>query len=339
MACAKHFPGHGDTDVDSHLDLPVISHNRQRLDSIELYPFKVLSDKGIQSMMIAHLDVPALGTNANTPTTLSAPTIQDLLKGTLGFDGIVFTDALEMKGVTKHYGPGEVALKAFLAGNDMLVLPDNLEEAFARMVEAIKDGTISSEALEDRVKRILAAKYHLGLNDYEPLRLDKVSDIVRSPSALALKRNLFEKSLTVASNEKNLIPIANIQQRFVTVAIGSDSETPFQSRLGSYISAEHLFVTHNQFAQKKKAFKEKMNGAGIVIISLHDMNKYASKDFGLSSEEVDWINEIRESKSVILVVFGSPYSLEFFDDQEQILLAFEDDPMMQDVAAQGLMGV
>ncbi|MEM9850293.1 MAG: glycoside hydrolase family 3 N-terminal domain-containing protein, partial [Bacteroidota bacterium] len=169
MASAKHFPGHGDTDTDSHLDLPIINHDKARLDSIELYPFRILAEQNIGSMMVAHLNIPALDKRANRPTTLSRSTITTLLRNEIGFDGIIFTDALEMKGVTKHFEPGEVEAEAVLAGNDVLLLPEDIGAAFETIKAYMDEGKIAKEQVEASVKRILQAKYRLGLTEVQEI--------------------------------------------------------------------------------------------------------------------------------------------------------------------------
>ena len=340
MACAKHFPGHGDTDVDSHYDLPIINHDMNRLDSIELYPFQVLIDKGVQSIMVAHLSVPALDTAKNTPTTLSKKTITGVLKERMGFKGLIFTDALEMKGVTKHYGPGEVALKAFQAGNDMLVLPDDLKAAYNRMKEALDHGEIQEADVESRVKKVLRAKYDLGLNKVNEIRVEEIEKEIFRPEAIALKQSLYEQALTVVANQRNLIPVVDLEhQNFATLSIGSGKKTSFQKRLDSYIKVRHFHVKHQNFSSQIESIEKKLAKYDHLIISVHDMSMYASKDFGLSPSQVAWLNKIANKKTVTLIIFGSPYSLKFFPDQKHMIMAYEDDPLMQDAAAQGLMGV
>ncbi len=339
MACAKHFPGHGDTDVDSHYDLPVINHSRRRLDSIELYPFRVLVGKGLQSVMVAHLNVPALDTATNIATTLSAKTVTGLLKEEMGFRGLIFTDALEMKGVTKHFGPGEVALKAFKAGNDILVLPDNLGTAYARIKEALDKGEITEAEIRSRVLKVLRAKYDLGLHHFKPLEPESVEKTVMSPEAIALKQNLYEQALTVVSNGQKTIPIVDISTpEYATLAIGSAAKTAFQERLDDYLTAKHFQITRKGFGAGIGAIERKLPDFDQIIITLHGMNKYAHRDFGLTNEERAWIRKIATQHKVTLVIFGSPYSLKYFEDLQNIVMAYEEDPLMQDVAAQGLMG-
>ena len=152
MACAKHFPGHGDTDVDSHKDLPVVNKTLAQLDTLELYPFKKLVDAGIQSMMIAHLSIPALEKEPHVPTTLSRNTVTNLLKNKMGFKGLIFTDALNMQGVAKYFAPGETDVRAFIAGNDVLLFSQDVPTAIAKIKAAIAAGKVSVKDLERSVK-------------------------------------------------------------------------------------------------------------------------------------------------------------------------------------------
>ena len=163
LACAKHFPGHGDTNVDSHVDLPVINQSMERLDSLELYPFRMLAQNGVGSFMVAHLSVPALDPRANHPTSLSRPVITDLLRKKMGFQGLIFTDAMEMKGVTKHFGPGLADVEVFRAGNDVDLLPENLGAALSALQMAVDSGAIDKNQLYESCKRVLRSKYRLGI--------------------------------------------------------------------------------------------------------------------------------------------------------------------------------
>ena len=235
MACAKHFPGHGDTDVDSHYDLPVIPHDFERLDSIELFPFQVLAERGIGSMMVAHLQVPALDERPNRPTTLSYNTITRLLQEGLGFKGLVFTDGLGMKGVTKHFNPGQVEAEALLAGNDVLLLPEDMEAAMGEIRRYLAEGKLHWEELEKSVKKILRSKYELGLQRFEPLRTDSLRQRLNTGEAEALKRHLFAEALTLVRNRNGLIPFQRINSiNMACLSIGAEALTPFQRRLLDY---------------------------------------------------------------------------------------------------------
>ncbi|MDX1408901.1 MAG: glycoside hydrolase family 3 N-terminal domain-containing protein, partial [Saprospiraceae bacterium] len=310
MACAKHFPGHGDTDVDSHLDLPVIPHPRSRLDSIELYPFDVLIDKGVQSIMVAHLQVPALDPDPEVPTTLSKPVVTRLLRDSLGFEGIVFTDALEMKGVTKHHAPGDLELTALLAGNDILTLPLRIDQAVARLIEAYHNGDLTEERLAASVKRILRSKYLLGLHRIIPL--NPRPDLF-APEAIALKTKLIEEALTVVANNNDLLPLREVSGlEMASLFIGQPGKSQFQKRLDSYAGMKHVAVTQEQLIKRSSSLMPALAIKERVIVGLAGMNKYAQKDFGLRPATLDFLKELNEKTEVILVIFGSPYALTFF---------------------------
>ncbi len=334
LACAKHFPGHGDTDVDSHLDLPVINHSRERLDSIELMPFRVLFEKGVGSVMVAHLHVPALDPRPNRPTTLSRNTVTNLMKQELDFQGLVFTDALEMKGVTKHFRSGQVEAEALMAGNDVLVLPEDIEAALREIKAYIADGRISPKQVEVSIKNMLRTKYRLGLTKYEPIPVDSIREDLNNKHALALKRKLYENAITLVRNEENLLPFGKLNIKMASLAIGAESKTPFQQRVDSYANVEH-FNTGKEVAP---GLFNQLKDKDIVIVSLHDMSAFASKNYGLTQSAHDLIGNLSKETKVVLVVFGPPYSLKDFDYVSWILEAYEEDPMAQEAAAQALFG-
>lgn len=338
MACAKHFPGHGDTDVDSHLDLPSITHDRARLDSIELFPFRELARQGVGSFMIAHLNVPALDTGMNRPTTLSRYTVTELLRKEMGFEGLAFTDALEMKGVTKHFKPGEVEAEALLAGNDMLVLPENMEAAFREIKRYIADGRIAQSEVDEHVQRVLRAKYRLGLTTFAPISTDSLDQQLNSPEAIALKWKLYEHSLTLARNKGNLLPIKKMSTDMAALSIGASAKPKFQARLESYKKMP-LFQSPKEISSSERSrLLQTLGKKELVIVSLHGMSSFASQGYGLSKSALDFLETLARRTQVVLVVFGTPYSLRHFDQIDPVLVAYEDDPIAQDLAAQALFG-
>ena len=219
LACAKHFPGHGDTDVDSHYDLPVITHDMNRLDSIELRPFHRLIAKGVNSIMVAHLQVPALEDRPNTPTTLSYNTVTSLLKERMGFTGIIFTDAMDMKGVTKHHPSGLAEAKAIEAGNDMLCLPSDVGLAVQAIKEFMAEGKISEMRLAESVKKILLEKYHLGLTSFVPISNKGLEADIFNFDAKNIANKLIEKSLTIVRDDQNIFPLKNISPKTAALDI------------------------------------------------------------------------------------------------------------------------
>jgi beta-glucosidase-like glycosyl hydrolase/CubicO group peptidase (beta-lactamase class C family) len=341
LSCAKHFPGHGDTDTDSHLDLPVIRHSRARLDSVELYPFRVLIEKGLPAVMIAHLQIPALDSTPNLPTTLSRPVVTDLLRRDLGFEGLIMTDALEMKGVTKHYAPGEVELKALLAGNDMLVLPENIHAAIDTLTRALRTNRLTQSELEEHVKRILWSKYNLGLTDVRNVitPLDRVHDQVNDIGAQIVKRALIENAITVVSNKENLIPIQTLDNLSVgTLMLGTSKTGIFEERVDAYIEAEHFAVQFGSISKGGNALIKKLKDKDLVIVGIRGLSRKANESFGVSEALVDFLEHLSSETKVIVVVFGSPYALKYFDQLPNIIVAYEDDPLIQDLVVQGIFG-
>ncbi len=220
LACAKHFPGHGDTETDSHFDLPTIHHDRARLENIEFFPFRTLSNSGLASMMVAHLNLPAIDDRSNRPTTLSKFAITDILRQDFGFQGLIFTDALEMKALTKHFPAGIAEAEAFMAGNDVLLLSENVDAAINKIKQYLNEGKITIEMVNASVKRILQAKYKAGLNNRTFINTEKVIEEVNSNRAYALKSKLIEKSITLVTDNKDLVPISVIQgERIASLSI------------------------------------------------------------------------------------------------------------------------
>lgn len=339
MACAKHFPGHGDTDVDSHYDLPVIPHSMRRLDSVELYPFRVLSQHGVGSMMVAHLHVPILDATLDLPTTLSRKVITALLKHSIKFNGLIFTDALEMKGVTKNFPCGEIEIRALEAGNDMLLLPEDIVMAIEEIKAAVKNGRLSQADLDARVKKVLRAKYRLGLTKPQVIPLEGIHEDLNSPQAIALKRKLVTNALTLLRNKKNLIPFQELDKTsYASLSMGADTLTFFQRTLSLYTGMEHLQSGKAVNAEERKALISKLKTKDVVIVGLHRMSKYAKDHFGLTESQIDFLKDLRKETKVVLVVFGNPYSLESFEGYDWLLEAYDDDPITQELAAQGLFG-
>ncbi len=337
MACAKHFPGHGDTDVDSHLDLPVIPHSRERLDTLELYPFKILINQGVQSIMVAHLDIPALDA-VHKPTTLSQKVVTDLLKKELNFKGLVFTDGLEMKGVTKHFKDGEVEAEAILAGNDIMLLPESTPNAFKTVKKYIKDGKLTWERIYESTKKILHAKYKMGLHNYRPKSPKNLIEDLNAPRKRALKRKLIQNALTLVRNDDNIVPIKDTQQKIAVISIGKNSKTTFQETALKYGSFSYYNTPKEVSSTKRKNLLALTKNKDLVIIGIHDMVRHASKQFGITASTRQLIEDISAQNKVMLVIFGNPYSLKFFDKQRNVLVAYEGDKDFQDLAAQALFG-
>ncbi|MDQ3015714.1 MAG: serine hydrolase [Bacteroidota bacterium] len=341
LPSAKHFPGHGDTNVDSHLDLPVIAHSMQRLEQVELYPFQQLINAGIGSIMVAHLHVPAIDSTPNLSTTLSSPTINGLLVGKMGFNGLIITDALEMKGVTKNYDAGQIATMAFTAGNDMLLLPSDIVLAFNTLKEGFKKGKLDTRVLDEKVRKILNAKLKLGLDSLSLPTPEYATKMAFDPYATGVKHKLIEGSITVVQNKRALIPLVNLtDMRYATVSIGSTKVTPFQSRLNSYIQATNYSLPKSLEGVDQTEIINELKKYQRVIIGIHNGNNKPSEMYGLTKEILGFIQNInRQQEDIILVVFGSPYSLKYFENIDHLIVSYEDTPETEDITAQGIAGV
>ncbi|KAA3633409.1 MAG: beta-N-acetylhexosaminidase [Bacteroidetes bacterium] len=339
LGCAKHFPGHGDTDVDSHYDLPKIMHSRSRLDSMELYPFRILSWKGVGSMMVAHLEVPSLEERPNRPTTLSRNTVTNLLRKELGFEGIIFTDALEMKGVTKHFAPGQVEAEALLAGNDVLLLPEDMEAAIREINKYLEEGKLSQKQLDESVKRVLRAKYRLGLSSFTPIETNNIRQELNTSEARALKQKLIENALTLVRNENNLIPLKKLEGlKLGSISLGVTKKSAFQARMDNYAQVEHFQNRKEISADRKKYLIGQLKDKDVVIVGIHNMTGSAKQSYGITAQQRDFIGTLSQHTKVIITVFGTPYSLKFFDNNDWVLQAYQDELMVHDAAAQALFG-
>ncbi len=339
LACAKHFPGHGDTDVDSHLDLPLIPHDRHRLDSIELFPFRQLAQRNLGSIMIAHLQVPAIDSTAHLPTTLSPLAVDGILRKQWGYRGLIVTDGLGMKGVTKYFPPGELEAMALVAGNDLLLLPQDVPAAKAAIRRYVAEGKLSAERIAESVRRILRLKYWLGLNDYKPVSLANLRADLNNPHAQALKKQLYQHALCWVADEGKSLPFRQIDSLgLASLSLGASGRTPFQQRLSSYAEMQHFSLAAEISESKARRYLRLLKPYQWVIVGLHGLSPYASRNFGLKPSALNFLKKLNEQNRVVLVVFGTPYLLEKLEDFSYILLAHEDDPFAQDVAAQALFG-
>jgi beta-N-acetylhexosaminidase len=338
MACAKHFPGHGDTDVDSHVDMPVIKHDYRRLDSLEMYPFKVLAQHGIQSMMVGHLHVPAIDNTPNRPMSLSERAIKKILREKMGFDGLVFTDGMEMKGVTKYFKSGEAEVQALKAGNDVLCLPESVPAAFTAIKAALQSGRLSQEDINTSVKRILRSKFQLNLTRYVPISLNNIRADLNTPAAQAIKTRLIENAITLVRNEDGILPIQQLEnKKIASLAIGAVNRTTFQRRLSNYAKITH-FNAEKNIPNSEQLFQN-LSKYNTIIVSVHDVTgKGASASFGISDATRQLLDRLNRATKVIFVNFANPYSLKYFDNIGNIVESYSEDETTQDVTAQAIFG-
>lgn len=337
LACAKHFPGHGDTDVDSHYGLPIINHDLTRLDSIELYPFKVLSQHGVGSMMIAHLNIPAYDDRKNVPSSLSQNVVTDLLRKDLGYNGLIFTDGLEMAGARKAYKGGEVEAQALIAGNDVLLLPRSVSDAVKAVKKALADGRLSQDDFERKVKKVLTAKYRLGLTSAQKIEMNGIRSDLNNYQATDLNRRLIENAITAVRNKDGLLPL-NTLGDYASISIGRGYKTTFQKQLGKLSKMSHYYTNNDISSSQRNSLVRKLKNKEAVIISFQDLNKSVKSRFGVRSSALSLVKELAKHTKVIVVNFGSPYALKYFDNVDWLIEAYEENRVTQEVAAGAVFG-
>lgn len=336
LASAKHFPGHGDTASDSHYSLPILDFDFERLDSIELYPYKELFKGSLASVMVAHLSVKALEPNAALPTSLSYNVITKLLKEKLNYNGLILTDALNMKGASSYAQPGEIDLAAILAGNDILLIPEDVPAAVAKIKNALKESILTEERLMYSVRKILKAKYWAGLHNYELVKLENINEELNTIDDELLHRKLVENSVTLLKNESEIFPIQNLENKKIAyVKLGDAANNDFIEMLKNYddvdvVSGENL----NQLMTKLEPYN-------LVIIGYHKSNNNPWKDYKFTNNDLVWLQEIARSKRVIVDVFASPYSLlqlKSFKNIEGLLVSYQNSKLSQEISAQMIFG-
>lgn len=339
LACAKHFPGHGDTDTDSHLDLPIIQANKNRLDSLELHPFKKMIEAGVASMMTAHLYIPSLDNTKNQASTLSPKIVQNLLREELKFDGLIFTDALNMKGVAKFYEPGEVEVKALLAGNDVLLFSEDVPLAIQQIKKAIKKKKITWKEIEYHVKKILKAKKWAGLNKWKKIDLERLNKDLNQNKHQAIIEDIYENAMTLVRNNENKIPLKfNSKEKYDCFLVGGDKNNSFIKNLSFYEKVSAKKIAWEANSKDLKSLKEKLLNAKNPIVTIHLPNPYAHKNFGVKMPIVEFLKDVNYRNPLTIVVFGNPYALKYFDFASTLICAYQDEKLAQQAAAAALVG-
>jgi beta-N-acetylhexosaminidase len=330
----KHFPGHGDTATDSHYALPLVTASKDHLEKVELYPYKRMFDEGMVSVMVAHLSVPSLESDAAVPSSLSKSVVTDLLKNELGFDGLIFTDALNMKAASNFKKPGDIDVEAFLAGNDVLLFSENVPVAVEKLRTAYQEGKITEDRLVESVKKILRYKYKIGLNAYEPVELINLYNELNASSKNALTYQLYENAVTVIKNKEEVLPIKDLEQKIAYIKLGDDDNTKFLSTLKKYTEVTEIKETNLD------SVKKQLKDFSTVIMGFHKSDK-AWKNHDFNTKEIQWIDEISKQNNVILDVFTKPYSLlqlSNYDAIKTIMVSYQNSPIAQEVSAQIIFG-
>jgi len=341
IATGKHFPGHGDTGTDSHLDMPIIQVGRERLGAIELVPFKAAIDAGMQGIMTAHIAVPAIS-GETIPATVSHKVLTGLLRADLGFDGIVFTDAMDMAAVNRLYPRGEAAVRAVMAGADVILMPRDVKAAIDAIVEAIDEGRLTEARLDESVGRLLRLKEDLGLAEERAVPLERVPQLVGVPEHMEMAREVAERSITLIQNGRNLLPLLGTRRARVTsVSFRSPGDVLsgryFDSRLRE--TYPRLVATSVDESTNSEAYEALLSRAGrsdLVVVSVY--SNYAGR-VEIPEATMEFVKELsRRGVTHVVISFGNPYLISLFPDAQAYLLAWSSAQVSQQAAADALFG-
>lgn len=341
MGTAKHFPGHGDTNVDSHFDLPLISHSRARLDSIELYPFNKLIGEGIGCIMTAHLNLPALDTTKGLAATLSSFIITDLLQKQMGFKGLIITDAMNMKGITKYFKPGEAEAKALAAGNDVIEFVTDVEAAIRETKNYITSKKLSRVDIAFKCRKNLAMKYWAGLNHILPVNQENIVNDLSPITSKALIRDLYANALTVLNNNQDEIPIKHLQNiKIATLAINRENPSIFQQRIASYHPSDNFFFNSSDTSNPDGIIK-KLADYDLVIAGVFGLDQRPNKGFGIEPVLNNLIEKLVRNNKTIITWFGNPYGIDkikSLKDAGGLILAYQENEYTEELSAQLIFG-
>jgi beta-N-acetylhexosaminidase len=339
MACAKHFPGHGDVSVDSHYDLPVISKTMDQLDSLELFPFKAIFEAGVGSVMVAHLSIPAIDNTANKPTSLSFANITTLMREKLGYKGLTFTDALEMKGVAKYFPSGEAAVQSLIAGNDMLCLPADVPQTIEATKKAIAEGRLSWQGVYDKCRRVLLAKYRYVAGHSGPVSTENLEADLNSQVPV-LRKAVAEKALTVLQMDAGWKTLERDAGEVLLVQFGGRDK----GALANYLEARGakvLMVGLNGAGGNEAIKAAKKKSAKRVIVTVQGLGRNPATKFGLGDTAIQTIEALGQNDHAGLVLMGNPYALGALEKAQfkTVAVAYEDDAVFQGVVFDWLTGL
>lgn len=337
LASAKHFPGHGDTDKDSHHSLPTVGYPMQRLEQVELLPYQKLINHGLGSVMVAHLNVPAMD-NTGTPSSLSKPIIQGYLRDSLEFHGLIFTDALNMRGVADLYPPGEVDVRALLAGNDILLFSEDVPTAKKKIKAAIDDGRITEREIDRRVMKILSAKSWMGLEQKKHVEPRNIVKDLHPESSDLLNRQIFEKAMTLLLNKDKLIPIRELEgKKIACIVAGTEPGYTFGNTLQKYSDVDLLEYD----GQSKNELLNNLSNYDLVIMGIYTSNASPWKSYRIDPDIKQFVRRLTLQNKTIISLFANPYSLRDFPEAstaDGLLMAYQNHPDAESIAAQVIFG-
>ena len=341
LACAKHFPGHGDTDKDSHKTLPVINHSKYRLKKIELQPFDYLIKNGLGSIMTAHLFIPSLDNNENTPISLSENVVNGLLTEEMGFNGLKFTDGLNMKAVSDLYEPGELDVKALIAGNDIMLCAEDVPKAIKLIKKAISSGDISEQNIHQKCKKILMAKSWMNLDDFQTIDISSIDDSLTTEKTQKINYGLIKSSITLLQNYDDIIPLKRLDTlKIASLSIGKNFNS-FQESLNLYAKVDTFSINEGADIKNQALVLDQLSKYNLVIVSVHKSNANAWKDFKISKNTDIFLQTIALQSKVVLSVFANPYSINSFlftDNFDAMVLGYQNSSLAQHIVAQSIFG-
>ena len=340
MACAKHFPGHGDVSVDSHLDLPVITKSRTSLDSLELYPFREIFKAGIGSVMIAHLSIPSVDPDTKRASSLSYNNVTKLMKNELGYQGLSFTDALEMQGVKKFFPNGDASVESIIAGNDMLCLPGDISASIKKIKQAVKDKRLSWDDINNKVKRVLMAKYNYVLPSIQPINTSNITRELNSKIP-ELRKQVAANAITLLRNDDPAVFPLPVSQnnKIAYVGIGINGDNAFAARMKSQYNADVYYFNYQSDASRIPSMMDMLKKKyDAVVVGVHNYTRYPANNFGISAASVQLLNQLQETKSITFF-FGNPYAIKNICAAKNIVACYEDDDIFQNAAIDILQGL
>lgn len=341
LACAKHFPGHGDTDADSHFALPKVKDNIECLDSLAFFPFSALINKGVAGVMVAHLCVPALEKDTSLASSISPRIIKKILIDSLKFKGLIFTDALNMKGVADFHKPEDLNYLAYKAGNDFLTCPEKVKESIDYIEQQVSSGNLPVEEVNRKCRKILLAKYAVGLSTYKPIAIDNLVLDLNTSSSELLKRKVIEQGITLLKGN-DLIPLKRLDTlKIAYVEVGKSKGQNFLNQLEMYSAITTFSINSESSLNSFDSLLIALDPYNLIIVGCHAIETRASKNYGISSQTSNFIFDLSFRKKVIVDIFGNPYSLNRIGNLSSLgglIISFDNSNLCQSLSAQMIFG-
>ncbi len=337
----KHFPGHGNTSTDSHHALPIIKNSLEEIEKIELYPFQYAIDKGVKGAMVGHLYFPALEPVVNQSSSLSKNIVTDLFKNKMNYDGIIFTDGLEMKGAYNGTDPDSVCLQAIMAGNDVLLLPINVEASMKIIIEAAKNNADVKNRVEESCKKVLRYKYQIGLNNYAPQKTERLNNDLNQNKYFVLKQRLYNEAVTMLENKKEILPLKkNSNKKIAVVTFGKDNSISVKLNENG-IANTPLLINKDASEEEVKRTAKQLKSYDYVILNIRNTSSYPSKNYGITPAMINFVKDLPNSTKLIFNLFGNPYALDKFSfgrNLSSLLVGYEDNDMVVNAISDALLG-